>query len=446
MKQGTLITKIIMFILFAGVVLYLAIYAIRSLSDPLTTAMAYQDTLDDSVEATGVLVREEQVLSNGAAIMDVLPEEGERVASGETVAILYQSSDALDRKKQLQSLEQEREQLQAALNSGSSLSDAAKLEQQIISSILALRANTAGGDLYTLESDALSLRTQVLQREFVYSASGDSAAALAEAIADLDVQIAALETQASYDTTSVYAPCSGLFSGLVDGLESSLTPAALDTMTAGQLQAFTQGTSSSEGTPVGKLITGDRWYFAAVVDPSTASRLAPGDTITVAFSRDFTGEVDMRVERVGAEEDEGCVLVLSSTRHLKDVTLLRTQTVDLIFTRYTGIRVPKQALRIETFVSTDAETGETLRTERTGVYTVVGAKAEFKLVEIVREGSDYYLVTPSEEAYLYVVKETADGEYYLGTPSSSQGLPILRAGDEVIVSAPDLYNGKVILE
>ena len=107
MKQGTLITKIVMIILLVGVAIYLAIYAVRSLSDPFTTAMAYQDSLDDSVEVTGVLVREEIALSSGTAIMDILPEEGERVRAGETVAILYQSGDALDRKKQLQALEQE---------------------------------------------------------------------------------------------------------------------------------------------------------------------------------------------------------------------------------------------------------------------------------------------------------------------------------------------------
>ena len=424
MKQGTLITKIVMIILFVGVALYLAIYAVQSLSDPLTTTMAYQDTLYDSVEATGVLVREEQVLSNGSDIMDVLPKEGERVAAGETVAILYQNSDALDRKKQLQALQQEREQLQAALNSGSSLGDAAKLEQQIINSILALRANTAGGDLYTLESDALSLRTQVLQREFTYSASGDSAAALTETISNLDAQIAQLKAKSSYDTKSVYAPCSGLFSWLADGLESTLTPASLETMTAAQLKAYTGGTSSPEGTPVGKLITGDRWYFAAVVAPSTAHRLSPGDIITVGFSKDFTGEVDMRVERMGQEEAEGCVLILSSTRHLKDVTLLRTQTVDLIFEQYTGIRVPKQALRMESKTQTDPDTGEETKVQVIGVYTVVGAQAEFKPVEIVREGSDYYLVKPTQDA----------------------GRRILRTGDEIIVRAPDLYEGKVVLE
>lgn len=424
MKQGTLITKIVMFILFAAVVIYLAIYAVQSLSDPFTTTMAYQDSLNDSAEVTGVLVREETALANGSAIMDILPEEGERVRAGETVAILYQSSDALDRKKQLQALEQERTQLQYALNSGSSLGNAAKLEQQIIVSIQALRASTAGGDLSALESNALSLRTQVLQREFAYSASGDSAAALAETIADLNLQISQLSAQSSYDTTAIYAPCSGLFSGLADGYEATLTPEALETMTAGQLSAISKGTSSALEASVGKLITGDRWYFAAVVDPSIADRLLPGDTVRVAFSRDFTGEVDMHVERVGEEEAEGCVLVLSTSRNLKDITLLRFQTVELIFEQYTGIRVPKSALYMETQTKTDPDTDEEIQVQIICVYTLVGRQAERKPVEIVREGSDYYLVKPANYA------------------SSTR----LRAGDEIIINTAGLYDGKVVVE
>ena len=422
MKQGTLITKIVIFVLFAGVALYLAIYAVRSLKDPFTSVLTYQDTLDDAVEVPGVLVRKESALSSGAAIMDVLPGEGERVAAGETVAILYQNSDALERKKQLSALELEREQLQYVLRGGGSLEDAAQLEKQILNSILTLRS--ANGDLSNLETNAQALRTQVLQREFAYSATGGTAAALTGAMAELDAQIAALQGQSTYDTTAVYAPCSGLFSGLVDGWESTLTPDILDTITVGEINNVLKGTSSAGGTYVGKLITGDRWYFAAVVDDATAARLDPGGTITVAFSRDFTGEVTMRVDRIGPSESEGRVLVLSCDRSLKDVTQLRGQTVSLVFQRFTGIRVPKQALRMETRTVTDPDTEEEVRTQVLGVYAVVGNMAEFKQVEIVREGNDYYLVSP------------------VGSTVKAR----LRPGDEIIVEATDLYDGKVIRE
>ena len=91
MKQSTLITKIVMFFLLAAVVLYLAISAVQSFIDPFSTTVAYQDVLNDATEITGVVVREEQALSGGSGIMDILPDEGERVAAGETVAVLYQS-------------------------------------------------------------------------------------------------------------------------------------------------------------------------------------------------------------------------------------------------------------------------------------------------------------------------------------------------------------------
>lgn len=445
MKQGTVITKIIILLLTVGVAVYLAVYAVQSLTDPFSSVMAYQDSLDDSVELSGVVVRQEQVLAEGADIMDILPDEGERVASGSTVAVLYESRSALERKQQLQTLEQKRSQLNYALNSGGSLSDTAKLEQQIIESILALRAGTASGDFSSLDSDALSLRTQVLQREFTYSASGDSSAALTETITQLDAQIAQLENQSEAETTRVLSPCSGLFSAAVDGLEDILTPSALETMSASQLSGYIGKTLSSASTPVGKLITGDRWYFATTVDADTAKRIQPGDTLTVSYSRDFTGEISMLVERVGEDSGSGCILVLSSNRYLNQVTMLRTQTVELIFKRYTGIRVPKQALHMENFVQTDTDTGAETVTQRLGVYTVVGGRAEFNLVDIVCEGSDYYLVTPSQEAHTYSIEQQGDN-YRLVTAAEAADLHLLRAGDEIIVAASGLFNGKVVLE
>lgn len=433
MKQSTLITKIVMFFLLAAVVCYMAIYAVQSFTNPFSTALAYQDVLDDSVEVTGVVVRQEQALSGGSGIVDILPDEGERVAAGEAVAVLYQSQDALDRKKQLQTLELELAQLEYALSTGGNLSDAAKLEQQIVSSILTLRSNLSNGDLSSLESDALTLRTQVLQRDFAYSASGDSAAVLTQSVSEREQQIAALKTQISAASSSIYAPRSGLFSGQSDGLESILTPNTLESITAEQLKNLPAGTSSPDS--VGKLITGDRWYFAAVVEPSVAKRLSVGDSVILAFSRDYTGEITMTVDRIDHAEDSDCVLILVTDRDLKDITLLREQTVDLIFKRYTGIRVPKQALRMETLTITDSETEEQTQAQAIGVYTVVGAQAEFKPVEIVREGSDYYLVNSAKSSAFFQTISAAEAK-----------LRTLRAGDEIIVAAKDLYDGKVVLE
>ena len=327
----------------------------------------------------------------------------------------------------------ELKQLEYALRNGGNLSDAAKLEQQIISSILTIRSNAAVGDLSSLESDALTLRTQVLQRDFAYSASGDSASVLEQSIADREQQIAELNKQLSVVSSSIYAPRSGLFSGRADGLEAVLTPAVLEKITPAELIAIPA--ASEVAGAIGKLITGDTWYFAAVTEPETAKRLRVGDTITVAFSRDYTGEATMTVDRVGPETDQGCVLILSADHDLKEITLLREQTVDLIFKRYTGIRIPKQALHMETVTFIDPETKTETETQVLGVYAVTGAQAQFKPVDIVREGSDYYLVAPA-----------TGSDYFRNFSSGEARLRTLRAGDEIIVTASDLYDGKVVLE
>ena len=148
----------------------------------------------------------------------------------------------------------------------------------------------------------------------------------------------------------------------------------------------------------------------------------------IFFPRDIIG-------RVGGDEfiiyilggcsqeavDGRAVVVLSSNRYLSQITLLRGQTVELIFGSSSGLRIPKAALRMVTQESTDPETGETVQTNLVGVYTLVGGRAEFKPVEILTEESDFYVVSPATE-----------------------GRAVLRAGDEVIVRATGLYDGKLL--
>lgn len=91
----------------------------------------------------------------------------------------------------------------------------------------------------------------------------------------------------------------------------------------------------------------------------------------------------MKVERVGeTPENSRVTVVLSSDRYLSETTLLRKQTVELVFDSQTGIRVPTQAVRVEERTVTDPETEEEKQELVTGVYVLVGQQAEFKPVTI----------------------------------------------------------------
>lgn len=425
MKQGTLNSKLVILLLLAAVVTYLAVSAWNSFRDPFTTVGTYSYTVDDSLEATGFLVREEQVLTGTGGVVELLPQEGEKVAKGGTVALLHQDASSLERKQQLQQLELEKEQLEYALaRMDEGGGDSSQLSSQVLDAIVGLRGSVAAGDLTGLESQAMDLKSLVYKREYAYTGGdeeGESTQSIQAALDSVNSQISALSAQTAQSTSRITAGQSGTFSGYVDGYESLLTPDMLATITPAQLDQLAAQRPAEDETAVGKLITGTTWYFVCALPEADAQRLVEGRSINIRFSRDWSGEVSTTIERVGDVENGRCAVVFSCTKYLSDTTLLRRQTVELVFSSVTGIRVPKEALRVEQQTVTDEETGEESQVSVTGVYALVGEQAEFKPVNILVQEDSYALV------------EAAD--------SSRKAL---QPGDVVIVAAEDLYDGKVI--
>ena len=99
MREGAAVTKIVMLFLAGVLAAYFGIYIWQGMTDTLTTAVAYSYTVNDSVETDGLLIRQEQVLSSYNGIAKVIPGEGERVGVGQTVAVIYRDTAALDRQQ-----------------------------------------------------------------------------------------------------------------------------------------------------------------------------------------------------------------------------------------------------------------------------------------------------------------------------------------------------------
>lgn len=427
MKPSNLIMKIIMGVLLVGVVTYFAIYLFRGYQGGVTTVAVYEDSVDLGVETTGVVVREETVLTSSAAathLVELIPGEGEKVASGGTVAMLYASDNGLEVSRSITALENEIQQLKYILNNSGKNESAAKLDAQVLDAIAALRASAALGDLSDLENDTLELRTLVFKRDFTYGDT-NAAQAVSELIQEKTKQLTALRASLGGVSTTLYAPRSGVFSGLVDGLESVLTPAVLDGLSPSGLTALLDR-ADAPANAVGKLITAATWYFAAVMTEAEAEGFRESGTYTVQFSRDWSGQADMTLERVSDPEDGQVLLVFSCRTNLADTTLLRRQTVEVVTETVTGLRVPRQALRTVTETVTN-EDGTTEEVTTLGVYVLVGAAAEFKEVRVLWQDDDTFLVEP-------VIN---------GTSAAAQARR-LQEGDEVILSTKGLYDGKVV--
>ena len=425
MKQGNSLVTLVIVLLAVMLAAYLGVYAWDSFTDPFTTTLTYSYTANDSLEADGWVEREEQLLPAQSGILDITRAEGEEVGRGQTVALVHQNSQALDVQAQMEELAMEIELLDYAMNQTDDVVSAARLDESILQSLASLRFASASGSYRQLDDDVMELKSQVLKRSYTYGEGLDSSqlSALRQSLIE---EYRALRTQSSSVTSRITAPAAGVFSSLADGYESLLTPGLLETITPGQLSQLDRQRPQPDAGAVGKLVTDATWYFVCAMGEEEAGRLIEGRTVTVRFSRDWSGEVDMKVERVGEPpENSRVTVVLSSDRYLSETTLLRKQTVELVFDSQTGIRVPTQAVRVEERTVTDPETEEEKQELVTGVYVLVGQQAEFKPVTILAQLEDFALV------------KSADG---------SDGKKALRAGDEVILSSVELFDGKVITQ
>ena len=419
MKQGKSFTTFVIIALAVVLAVYLGFYALRAFQDPYGTTLVYLYTVNDSVEADGLIVRREQVLPAQSGIVEITRAEGERVGVGQEVALVYQNSQAQSNQEQLDALELEIDLLEYAISQSGGVDSAARLDEDILQALVDLRAACALGDYADLEEQVLDIKSDVLKRGYTYG-DGLTSADLSAQLQDLRNQRSALQQQSAFTTGRVTAPQSGTFSNLVDGYESLLTPESVFQLTPSSLAELIDNPPAADSA-LGKLITSSLWYFAASLPGEAADRLSQGGVATLRFTGEFSRDVAVTVEQIGPAEGGQTLVVFSSDRYLSQITLLRHQTAELIFESWSGLRIPTAALRLLQEEQTDEETGQVTQTTRLGVYALVAGRVTFKEVEVLTEGEDYYVVRP------------------VGT-----GRDALRAGEEIITRGLDLQDGQLL--
>lgn len=402
MKSQSIGAKVALSALFVCIIAYFGIQIGGYFSDPLVTAAAYTYRVEDAVTVTGYVVREEEVVSEGGSgVLDLQRSEGEKVGKGQTLALVYKDSSALETYDQIETLTDRLEQLQYAQDASLSSEVSLRLDSDILSSITQLHATLSEDKLTSADSVISDLRSLILKRDYTYTDAED----LSGQIEAIENEIKTLRSSAASATTVISATRSGTYSAVVDGYEAVLTPETIKTMTVAQFQSI--AADSTVTSRVGKLIYGDRWYFVTLMREEDAKAL--GSSTTLRFAKGLDTPFSVEVDSVGEAENGRCVVVFSTSKYLSEVTLLREQSADVIRASYEGLRVPRNAVRVD-------ESGQS------GVYCLIGVAAKFKPVEVCYTGEDFCLI-----------RGTSDED-------SRQ----LRVGDQVIVSASELYDGKIV--
>lgn len=423
MKTGTMATKLMMAVILLTVLAYFGINLAAYFVNPFSTAITYSYTSENAVSVTGYVVREEEVLSGPSDLVYSPRREGEKISVGGTVALVYETAQALSDANTIRTLQARLDQLEYSQTLDAGSQSTVRLDEEITEALIRLRSAMSAGDLPATEDPALSIRTAVLKRSYTHTGTSS----VESDISSLRQQILQLSASADPSTVRISATRAGLFSSLIDGYESVLHPGMIQDLTPSSFHKIEPDESASGA---GKLIYGNKWYFVTTMKTADIKPLSVGSKITLRFQKGLDRDLTMRVDYIGPEENGECIVSFTSEQYLNLTTLLRHQNAQVIFESYSGFRVPRSALRIVWEPVTNADGTPVLKADGTaetrqvtGVYCVWGTSARFKPVTILWQEEDHIVVIPSDSAI-----------------DSRR----LRSGDEVITAATDLYDGKVI--
>jgi len=387
MRKSNIYIKLTTAVLFLAVLLYICVYIYNATQNTYMTASAFSYTIEDTVSAHGYIVRSEIVLQDVNDATLPIVNEGEKVAAGQAVAVEYAGREALETASEIHELRLKITQIEAT---GSA--DAA--ESASYDSVLELSKAVQSRNLNKLDEISLRIDTYIFT----------SNRAPKDELPELRARLETLEG-ISEGMRMIRTAVSGVFSQTVDGFENISPEKLAELRPSGLAELFAAAEPLSGAA---KIITGFRWYYAAVIDSAEAARLSPGANITMHFTGTYSAQAVMRIESIGRREDDKCVVIFSCERGIHEVTRQRELGAEVVIREVTGIRIPKEAMHLD-------DNGMTF------IYLQTGARAERVNVEILNEFGDSYLVRDGAES---------------GTP--------LRSGATVIVKANNLFDGKVV--
>lgn len=380
---------------------YLGFQLLRNMSDSIQTAEAVVSRVEDTVDAEGVFVRSQTVITgSGSSTAQYVVENGARVGKGQQVAVFFDSQSASDAFQTCRELENQLAALEEASATLTSGADSLKMDGMIYQDLQELAALLDDGRISGVSKLYSSLGQLVVSRN-----AGEAGQEQMETqIAGVKEQLEAARLQLSGGSKGVTAPEAGYFLKSADGYEGTLAPDKLSTLTPAGIRGAAP--DSQSGQAVGSLVQDFAWYYAAVVDTDTAERLRNRGTVSVRFPQIGSAVLVMEIKNIRTVDGEA-VVTLKSTNMGEQYLSARKESIQFVMASYEGIKVPREALR-----QLDGEWG---------VYCLDGPVAQFKTVNWVYQTDYFYLVpcaaTPSEGLYRY---------------------------DKMILKAKDLADNKVV--
>lgn len=411
MNAKRLLANLAVVLLSGFIIVYIIIQLISNFSTDVEYVYASYATIDKTVEKDAYILRNETVLtSDVTGIVTYSVRESEKVSAKQKIAGIYESSEGVDLQNRIRLIDRKLEILErSAVDTSYLTSDVSKVDNKIYSTLIQMKTALKDRRVSLTSQYKETLLINFNKRQLITN----SELTFEERVAALQSEKAALTSTLQTPLATIYAEKPGYFSTLLDGYETVFTIDVLNRLTVDSFHRLLEEKPASDyRSAIGKIVTDFDWYLLCEVSNNEAATYETGKWYNVGFmssSREvLRGNLDRKVSQT---DTDLVVLVFRMEEVPADFDYTRKQTIRISETDYSGLSIPKSALRIIDGVE--------------GVFILSGNKVEFKKVEIVYSGDLQYIC----KSYLAADQQHRD---------------YLALHDRVITSGKNLYVGKIL--
>lgn len=346
----------------------------------LRTEQVLDDTIYDFVRAEATVFRSEEIIpqtTSGVTVYNYA--DGEEVAKNQQVAAVYQDKTVSMVNNQIEQLQQELESLSKA--------QTVKATRYSAVTNLSSQINDQAGKIVDFAADGVVEGIAEQKEEFVSLLNRKKIAlgeedTFAERITQLNSEIAYLQKAKQKEKgVSIDAPAAGYFCKEVDGYESILTSEALEDIDYAGYQQIVSQQPQAAGNTVGKIVKTHVWYLGVDLENSQTQKFEIDDNVKIDFKFANGQTVAAKVVNIIPDDERKNSVIIFECKDITDQLLnVRKQSVDIIFTTYSGLRISSKALYHEQNIP--------------GVYVLDKTTIRFKPIEIIKDNGNYILCEP----------------------------------------------------
>lgn len=406
MKKTSFNIKILAICLCACLLVMYVLYQVVLVSkSELETQPALKETVYTTIDTKGFIVRDESFITNSATGTTVsFAKNGERVALGDTVSIVFNSQADASSYLKISELEKDiahYEELSGQANIQAVNMDS--LNQKINRELVDFLEYRDSNNLKEAVSSAEVFRDSLTGKQIATGTSLD----FSEQLVTLKNELTQLKST-KYSYTEIKSNGAGYYINGTDGYESvvdfsKINEIDLKTVEAA-LKSKPQDTSSDV---VGRVVSSFEWYFVCSVPTEDTVNLTVGDTLYVNIPYEGVERLPVTLYKVGERNSDNTMLILSCSIMNESLADLRIEDIQIITEEYSGYKISNSAIRTVDGVK--------------GVYIVRGNLLGFRKIHIVY----------SEDNFTIVDNPEGDSDY-------------IKQYDEVVTKGVELYDNKLV--